>query len=708
MSKFQKAAAFLAVLVPTFAALADAMILEEILVTARKRVEPLAQVPASVTIMDADQLAAIGATRLQDAALRLPNYATNQSPLTPFAQQYVRGLNAAARNIGFDSGFGVFIDGVYAGRYAIHNRSLGNVERLEYLPGPQGTLFGKNTTLGVLNVVTAAPAEDLTAEFQAGLGNLGGSRLRAGFSTPVGEGWAIGIYGGRRERDGIVENTFTGTSGNNIDEWDGSLRLDGMIGATRLTLSADVFESTPDLIARQRVRGLGALPPREASHDFDGMLDEQDYGFSLRLAHDFSWGELTSITGYRVFESTADIDDDAYEMLVQHLLGWSESQDQFTQEVRLDGTVDRAGYLVGVYYQQQDIESFRGLQSGPVLGDVAGELQSESMAVFGNVTYAFSDRVDGELGLRWSKETKDLASYVQNGGGFLIDFSTSDDRSVDTVTPTVSLSWQATPSVRTFARYARGFKSGGFNVDIVTSPAITPLEFDDEVVDSFELGFKSVLLGKRMRVGMTAFYAKYDDLQVSQFEFLPGALLPTLRVTNAASATSKGFEGNLDLLMGSWSTTASLGYANAKVDDFPDPLGPGTGNYSGNSLGGPKWTANVLTSYARPIGRMDLTLIGEYLFQDRLGGDLNDDPRGISDPLSLVNLRASLEFGTQRRWRLTAWVDNVLDTTKVIELQQNPAAGLLAFVGFPPEVVDSSTGLYNAPRTYGVELGFAF
>jgi iron complex outermembrane receptor protein len=680
-------------------------VLEEVVVTARKRPEPLRDVPTSLTVMDADTLATLGAERLGDVERRLPNLATDASPLTGFGARYVRGLNAGARNIGFDSGYSVFVDGVYSGRYITADRVLQDVERIEYLPGPQGTLFGKNTTLGVLNIVTRPPEQTRSAELGVGFGSDGQRTARAAASTPLGETWAASAAIGQRQRDGLVEEQFLGTAGNNVDHWDARVALRGSVAGWQTTIAADYFENSPDLIARQRLEGLGALPPRVAGNDQRGRLRDEDYGVAITAERELHLGTLTAISGYRSYQTEADLDDDAWEIPVQHLIGWTESADQFSQELRLSGSRGAVDYLVGGYFLDMDAESTRGVTSFIGQAQADGEIEGRTYAVFGTVGRSFTERLSADVGLRWTLESKDMPVYSQDGGGVLIDFVTRDDRSVSSVTPSLSVSYAVSERATAFARYAQGFKSGGFNVDLVTAPAITPLEFDDERVDTVETGIKSAWLDNRLRLNIAAFRSEYRDLQVSQYQVLPGAMLPTLRITNAASAHTQGVELGAELMLARWLFAANVGQTHSEVDSFPDPLGPGTGNYAGNPLGGPEWTSSLLVQYGRGLGTWaDLTFTAEHLFQDALGGDLSGDKLAMSDALSLVNLRTELAFGDRRQWRVRAWVDNVFDTDRVVERHRNAAPGLMMLLGYPAEIADSTVGLYNDPRTYGIQL----
>jgi iron complex outermembrane receptor protein len=648
---------------------------------------------------------ATGMQTLAAVEYRLPNFATNASPLTGFTARYIRGVNAASRNVGFDSGYAVFVDGVYSGRYMSAERMLTDVSRIEYMPGPQGTLFGKNTTLGVVNIVTEKPDPYPSGNLVVGVGNEGQRSIKLSGSTPITDNWvAVGAYT-QRERDGWVENIHTGATGNNTDTKDARIALHGDIGNTSVSIAADYYKSTPDLIVRQRLEGVGALPAYTASNDFDGSQEDEDKGVNVTLKHDFGFGQVTSITAYRDTSTSASLDDDAWELPVQHLLDWSESSQQFSQEFRLNVDMGDFSYLAGIYYLDQQTESERTVLS--VLGQlqVDGDVDSRYSAVFGNVGYQMSERVKAELGLRYTHETKDLNHYSQDGGGVLLSFTTKDDRSEGRLTASASLSFEASDAVTLFTRYAQGYKSGGFNVDIVTSPVLSDLAFDDEQTESFEVGAKTRWLDGRLALDLTAFHTTYDDLQVSQFEVLPGALLPTLRITNAASAHTQGVEAGAELLLQKWLFSTRVGYTHSEVDDFPDPLGPGTGNWKGSSLGGPEWTTSSMAQYSTAIGSgTDLTITAEHLFQDKIGGDLNDDPRNLSDSLSLVNLSLELAFGKERQWRTRLWVNNVFETEQVVERRQNPAAGILALIGLPPEIQDSTVGMYNLPRTYGLEV----
>jgi iron complex outermembrane receptor protein len=660
-------------------------------------------------VLERELLETMGARRMTDVELRLPNFGSNLSPLTGFGARYVRGLNAAARNIGFDSGYAVFVDGVYAGRYASADRVLQDVARVEYLPGPQGTLFGKNTTLGVVNVVTRAPAATSRAELQLDLGSDGHRAVRGAASVPLGADWAVSATAARQQRDGLVENAYLGTTGNDVDRRDARLALHGEVAGWRTVVSADYYESAPDLIARQRLEGLGALPPRVAENDLPGRLRDRDFGLAVTAQRTLPAGNVTAIGAYRGFETTATADDDAWALPAQHLLDWQERTRQLSQELRLESRWGPIRYLAGGYLLVQEARSSRTAASFIGQARADGRVDSRSYATFVNASVDATERLTAEAGLRWTRESKDLAHYVQDGGGILVDFDRADDRSVTSLTPAASLLWAFTEDVTGYLRFARGFKSGGFNVDLVTAPAITPLEFDDERVDTWELGLRSGWLARRLQLDVAVFRSTYRDLQVSQYDVLPGAALPTLRISNAASAHTAGAELNAGLTLARWLFTARVGYTHGEVDDFPDPLGPGTGNYAGNPLGGPEWTSSVMVQYARPLGGgVDATFTLEHLYQDALGADLTGDPLARSDALSVTNVRAGLAFGRDRSWRVSAWVNNLLDVERVVERHRNPAPGLLALAGVPADVAESTVGLYNEPRTWGLALSRRF
>ncbi|HEX7038058.1 MAG TPA: TonB-dependent receptor [Pseudomonadales bacterium] len=690
---------------PDTAAALRAGVMEEVVVTARKRPEAMQDVPSSLTVLRSDTLATLGAATMDDIALRLPNFASDGSPLTGFGARYIRGLNAGARNIGFDSGYAVFVDGVYGGRYITADRVLQDVERIEYLPGPQGTLFGKNTTLGVVNIVTRAPGPVPAATIDLGFGSEGQRSARARANLPLGGDWSASASAGVRERDGLMRNELLDRAGNDVDAWDGRITLRGELAGWRTTIAADHYRSAPELIARQRLEGVGALPPRVAGHDQRGSLRDEDSGIALTLEREFALGTVTSISALRSYETAATLDDDAWELPAQHLIDWTESTDQLSQELRLAGRHGATDYLLGAYFLEMESESHRGVGSfvSPRLAQVDGELEGRTYALFGTVGRDLTERLYADVGVRWTRERKALPRYTQDGAGVLADFSLRDRRSVSSTTPSASLRYQISPNATGFVRYAQAFKSGGFNVDVVT--AVTPLEFDDERADTWEAGVKSTWLDGRLNLNAAAFRSKYRDLQVSQYQPIPGHLLPLLRITNAASAHTQGVELGAELMLTDWLFAVNVGQTHSELDDFPDPLGPGSGNYAGNGLGGPEWTSSVLVQYSHGVGGWgELTLTVEHLFQDRVGGDLNEDPLATSDPLALVNLRAELAFGSNRQWRIRAWVDNLMDTDRVIERHRNPAPALLALAGVPPAVLDSTVGLYNDPRTYGLEL----
>ncbi|WBX83832.1 TonB-dependent receptor [Sphingosinicella microcystinivorans] len=715
---------------------------QDIVVTARKREEKLQEAPLAISVMSAAQIENLGASRVSDLAARLPNVAALDQPagIGGFGfSPYVRGIYTGARSIGFDSGFGVFINGAYGGRNEAANKFLPDLERVEFLPGPQATLFGKNTTIGVINMVTRKPGSTWEGDATIEVGNRGireyGVRARGPLSDVLG----IAISAGRREYGGYYRNVipverkmfdpdgrFDGRKGPKFNSTGGAIELvsdlerttiDFLVDYTRANRHNDIYVG--------RVEGFDALPIDVRESATMPSQGNEDYGGLLSITQDFDAGALTLVTSHRKFTNDVAFDGDGYALPVQEGPEWATEQTLTSQEIRFAGEVGQLSYIVGGYWQDQ---SSRSARIADILGlasvRVAGKIKARTFSAFTNLDYKLSDRLSAEVGVRWENERKRLSSFTQNGGALLGVIDIDQDplsRSVSHVSYTGSVAYSPIDRVHTHLRYSKGYKSGGYNIDFVTAPVLTPLEFGDESADNYEVGLK-VQLTDRLFLNSVYYRTDYHDLQQSEYTRVPGQPLPVITTKNSGEARTEGIEVSATYRGERLNVNAALGTANARYTDWLRQTATGFSDETGKKLPAPDFTFNILGDYRLPVGDGNLHFIAEYIYRSRApqpvtmpsGPILPDDPTSPLRPsyhvdaISVVNLRLRYEISPS--WSVTGWVRNVFDERAVIMRQPNDAEGFFeAFGIFPASSIRTQVvGEHQAPRHFGAMLQYRF
>jgi len=745
--------------------------IEEIVVTAQKRTERLVDVPVAISVFSAESIDQTGVRELKEVTGYMPNVQISsgndfRSTVT------IRGVGATSRNIGFDSRVGVYIDGVYVGQSPAINQELMNLERVEVLRGPQGTLFGKNTVAGAINLITKKPDDELRGMASVDIGNYDYRELRAFANLPLGETVSTSFSVSKIDRDGYVPNIVTGNDLNERDvlayraqlrfrpneRFEVNAAFDGLNSDGRILLGDPVT----DMLGMQPVQ----IAPKsgEVAFNFDPNDERDVYGGSLDLAYELASGHtLKSITGYRTTDALYTNATD-YSPVDIVSIEYRDEYDVLSQELQFISATDKAfSYTAGLYFYHQkantnrdvilgnDFETYfigplyasgalspplppppalpnslvrQLLGFGPPLSKVynAGEVTTESYAAYFNGDWHMTDRWKLGFGVRISTEKKDVDWLLdgRNSGIFNIGSTGADplnptpminDRTDDFVAPAASLSYALTPRSNVYARYAAGYKSGGFNLDYINRDELAAnqgLEFDKETVDSFEVGLKGNYFGGRLSLNMAAFIANYDDYQVNQFVDLGGGRT-SIRINNAAKVETTGFEAEATLYATDELTLhGSLGLLDAKFDRFPGG-GSGGSDVSGNELtNAPDLTYSFAAVWKHPLPalrstllmRGDVTHISEvYTTADNTTTTPYNSayPGVISfgqlDARTELNARIGL-MSDNDTWEVYAWGRNLTDET-------DPTDELRDFFG-------TIAKLPGMPRTYGVNLVWNF
>ena len=671
-------------------------VLEEVIVTAQKREENMQTVAVAVSAFSADTLRNTGMLNVDDLTRLTPGFTiTNYNPVTP--QPYIRGIGSNPSDAGSDSSVGVFVDEVYAGRAGGYSADMLDIERVEVLRGPQGTLYGRNVPGGAINIISKRPTEELEGFLEVTGGEYDLWGAKAAISGPLSDTVLGRLAISTRQRDGHTENIITG---NDLRDEDNSTfrgRLDFLPSDTvSVQLIAEYSED--DLLgpgARNHEGqnanlflislGLGFLTPLDpptSSDPYkvelvnDGFAKREMGGLSLKVDWEFDSFTLTSVTGYR--ENDYEFSDDILGISVPLVINRAEeSSEQFSQEIRLSGSTDKVQWTTGLYYLREDVDrlEFNDLSAlDPVFGlDLAGltaavgydqKNETTSYAAFAQFTYSLTDALNITLGGRLSQDEKDFSlttTGFEIGFGQLTPdpetgitgpFSASDDESWSDFTPKVSLEYTSSDELFLYATYAKGFKSGGYN-GLATDSGAATTPFDQEEVDSYEVGLKADFFENLMRLNVAAYYMDYVDLQV----FLPAPGGIGFVVENAGEATIQGLELELFVSpLDGLDFSATYSYIDSDIDEFE-----GRPELVGNNLSRtPENAASLSAQYIAPLGdQLSLLMRADYSYQDKIFLDIGNSSISAADSYELVNVRLALQ--SEGVWEVALWGRNITD-----------------------------------------------
>lgn len=548
-------------------------------VTAQKRVERLSEVPIAMSVFGDDAIDQTGVQELREIGEFIPNMVVTQG--SDFNSRIIiRGVGAPSRNIGFDSRVGVYLDGVYLGQGPSVNQDLVDLEQVEVLRGPQGTLFGKNTVAGAVSLISKKPSGVFEGKVTLGYGNFDAQEAKLSVDFPITETVSGKVAISSRIRDGYVENVYTegqlptsmnfatggavlfdipllsptgietSTPPNTSDKFNNqdtqSYRAQLRVQPNDkldINVSFDGLESErASVLATPITTTFGDTPYHfadvnkyEVNQSFNNAETRDIFGASMNIDYsmdnDFSF---RSITGYRDTEIYYANDTD-YSPIDYLFLFYKDTYEQSTQEFQLISPDNSAfKYVVGLYLYAQEATTIRNAIAGnagwvfgvPVGGGAFnnGTVDTDSQALYISGSYDFNDKWKLGFGGRYSEETKDLHWSLDGtrSGSFGIGNTVAggmvESRTDSNFSPTVSLNYAVSDLMNTYVKISTGFKSGGYNLDFVTQPDIDAgLDFDKETVDSIELGLKMSLLDERLMVNVAYFDSSYEDYQVNQF-----------------------------------------------------------------------------------------------------------------------------------------------------------------------------------------------
>jgi iron complex outermembrane receptor protein len=687
--------------------------LEDVIVTAERREQRLQDAPVSVTAFNAGDIEERSIRTLSDVAAFTPNLSISNGSIagSDSAQVYIRGIGQYDFASAADPGVGIYVDGVYLGRSVGSMLDLADVDRVEVLRGPQGTLYGKNTIGGAINVVTAAPLTELGGDAQV----TGGSYDRADFKGTVnvplsGNDLLSSLTVLSHNSNGYGDRPLVAQTMGNIStqgaravlEWRGSesvtVRFDADGTHTRdhgPVRSLLATEQTPFLqfynayfgpYGNQYLTGnpyvsLGTGP---------NYNDLDQYGAALHVDWKLDGATFKSISSFRQLKAAwaADVDNspqyvaEEADVMKQH---------QFTQEFQLTGKSfnDRLDWMTGLYYfRERALMTFDvsimpaffyklGLDLSEVLPDA---ILTNSSAAYAHVTYALTDRLSVIGGLRYTYETKDfvVGAYSPLSGQVIVP-QTPLSNSWSNTSPMLGFQYKLTPDVMTYLSASEGFKSGGFNARPTVVGEVKP--FNPETVTTYELGVKSEWFDHRLRANADVFYNDYKDVQVT---IITGSGTTILSyIDNAARAKGQGAEFELTARPASPLTLGlALGYIDARYTE----TNPGsTITLSSQFVETPKWSATATAEYSIPLANgSSLKAAADYTYKSATYLDPGNTAQLTQGDVGLVNARLTFVpshgawqasiFGTNlgNKVYLSAAGASVLSTLGLVEGQIAP------------------------------------
>ena len=660
---------------------------EEMLVTARRRQETLVEIPVSITALDEWRLRERGLTELNQMEKFAPNLVQTNfgQGNTGHAAVFMRGIGLQDHIITTDPAVGIYLDGVYLGRNMGANMDLMNIERVEVVRGPQGSLSGRNTLGGALNIVTRKPVGEGLARIDLKAGSLG--RLNGNFFTDLAlaNALSLSVSGGLKSRDGVGEALLIPDPKAEIGEI-----FQGFGRAALLWEAADNFSvlATADVsrsdqgITPHAVEvfnpdnGFGLRPDGQAPHPDDTyslnnrLTATEDRTLGVSLTLDWEAAErlrLKAILGYRDMWFEGGLDN---EKVPATLIEFPErgEADQWTLELQFSGAAGWGDWVAGFYYFREEgfndspfVFRPEGLADGRPevipLSDFDGRLyieqETDSKAAFAHANIDLAPRWTLGLGLRHSWDDKKAV-------GSLHYFPAPARRSDDwgEFTGDLSLTRQLGDGFNAFASYARGYQAGGYPPRPFGGPD-TFVAFDPSFADSFELGLKGAF-GSALSLSAALFHVRYTDLAVQQSELVGEGFLTLTQ--NAAESKATGFE-----LEGVWraapglSVQFALGWMDieiAKVDAGVQGIEKGD-----SPALTPEWTASLSPQYAWSLnGGGALTARLDYYHRSEMFGQPVNSPLNLMAPLNLLS--ASLGYESpQGDWRLSLYGHNLSNET---------------------------------------------
>jgi iron complex outermembrane receptor protein len=721
----------------------DVVALDQVVVTAQKRATNLQETPISVSVIDAGMLK-------DRSAISLASFADGSIPslrITPFATRSsalnigIRGIGASsdANQPARDAGVGVYVDGVFLGRSQGLGTMLYDVDRIEVLKGPQGTLFGRNTEGGAISIVTKAPTGEFGGTVNAGVSNYSGYTSGLHLDLPEVGDVSVKIDAVQAKRGGTTDNPMRGEEDFNSYNKRGA-RISALWEPSDTFSALYAFDRSYDATTPYHTQVLVPGPylsPLQKAGASEGRRDssilggpqEENIGRTSGHLLNLGWTlgenlEFKSISSYR------ELEQGQFDMgLVDAISAYGGAntpfgryslaqvyQHQYSQEFQLIGNTSQVQYLVGAFYYHEtagdNAQTPNMLLWGPggnsytlnpatnplnlanVRIDRASKAWTDSLGIFGQATWTPAALPDLHLtaGGRYTRDEKNGSLYTVNGAATNLTFDDAWGR----FDPMVNVAYDVGDNAMVYAKYSTGFKAGGAN-----SRSTTYTAFDPEEVTAYELGFKSQFWDNRARFNVALFDSKIDHKQMDftlPFDPNSGETRTTMVTTNAkGSTTSRGAELEFSIMPVD-NLTVGLTHAYTRIDALTtqDPFGAGV-EVTVQPLLAPKHASSLALDYWVPFANMAALKFhvdgnwSDGFFTSEYDQMLTDSSFVVNARVALVDVPLNADGATLD---VSLWARNLLDEEHLFYKLNNASLG--------------QSGIFNDPRTYGLELAVRF
>ena len=725
----------------------EAAAIEEIIVTARKREEGLLDAPLSVSALTAADLDRMQVDDLGDLTGIVPNLALNIGDAAN-AVVYVRGVGQRDSLSFADPGVGIYLDDVYLGRAQGAFMDVIDVDRIEVLRGPQGTLYGRNTIGGAVKYVSAAPSATPIVDIEAGLGNYGERMVRGVVSGPLSEGGSLlgRLTVAWAGHDGYAHNVHSGAGSTDGDRdslawraqfnyspddaWEAHFAVDRSVNDPQRSVTPARVTVGPTLVAATAGKP-PAADPFTVEADFNDVERLTVGGASVTLRRSLGPSvDLKSVTAYREVEHRTHIDLDGTGHPVFGVVV-DQDQAQFSQEIQLAfAPGDAFSGLIGAYWFSESDVTPDGIRNSEPIDFAFGggfflpyntvsenDQRIEATAVFGELSWPAGERVEFTAGLRYTDERRRLkrkACQAFSPAPLDIDACNPEpgslnpfalrldlDDSFDALTPKLGVAYTTDSSGLVYLHWSRGFKSGGFDGRIGYNGASSPdavdtqaEPYDPEFADTLELGWKVGGADGSWRFSAAAFVNDYTDLQLSSFSATPSGGFATV-FTNAGKAETRGLE--LEAMVRPtprFLLSASLGLLDAAYHEFIDATQRNVADER-TPVHAPDRTGSLAAQYEVPTGFGQVRLAWDMTWRSDYFVEVNNHAALAQDGYGLHNVAVALE-GEDDRWAVSVGVKNLTDEAYIthgFDLTAFPGVGL---------------AYHGAPRTYRVKASYRF
>jgi iron complex outermembrane receptor protein len=682
---------------------AQNVVIEEVTVTATRRAEPLQSVPIAVSVVTGDRLREASLNNLRDVASEVPALNFRTAASNKDQALFLRGLGTVSTSPGVEPSVSTVLDGVVLARQGQATLDLLDIERLEVLRGPQGTLFGKNASAGVLNIVSKKPTFDTTGFLDASAFTGGEYRVRAGVSgelLPEKVAASVSVLGSSWR--GNVENVFDNTHVNGAQKLGGRVRLlfvpaddveivvtgdhvwskddtpQGVVTRTSLIAFPTNAVSTFPAFGTAIAPVVPTDESRTINSNYDTHATDRNSGVSAELNAALGDHDFTSITAWRGWHNTQYQDQDR---LPRPLAAFPQQHDvgrltfnQYSQEVRLASPKNETfDYVVGAFYFEghnretyaRDTITVAGTTQTLNRGVANYGVVNKNFAVFGESNAHITDQLNAIAGLRWVRDALkfDFARTSTSAvavPGIQTAFTANGNVTSKDVAGRGGLQFAFTPSAMVYATYSRGYKGPAYNPAFSMLPQDT-LALKPETSDSYEAGFKTTFWNGQLQFNAAGFLQKLQNYQVPFFDSFNGS--PITRLINAGRVSTRGFEGDLTArLSDQFLITGALTYTDAQIDEFTCPVGTTAScNVNGYTLPyAPEWRGSLRANWTAPLSDdLDLLLSTDVNWRTETQYSINQTADTIEDGYAIWN--ASAGVGTRDGWKITAVVKNITD-----------------------------------------------